>query len=350
MIFLTIFLGISIIQGLLQGILLIVVDLKIRKEAFLTGIIIIIVSFIGSHYLLTYTSLIYILPHLSGIVFPLLFLLGPLLRQLTVIQNNTKWYKGLLVHIIPFIISNIIFIPFYLKPVESKILYMRNYQSGQNSIIGKTLFWIALLHLLIYLYLSIKNKIKSKKNSTSIRIYMIFLIIILLEISMNIISYKFNITSGFLDNFDIIIVSLLLYTLGFRSFFNLKIEKAESYKGKKISNYEIKLFYNKFEKLLDEYFFLNPDMTLDYFSDLSGFHKNQISQYVNQELGINFKEWINNSRLEFFRIKLINNDYDSILQLAYDSGFNSKTTFNTLFRKKYNFSPSEYKKKFQYVK
>lgn len=353
--FLSTFLAVSIIQGVLQGFLLIFVGRKRRSESFISGIIVLIVSFMGIHFLLCSTNLIYIIPHFSGAVFPLLFLLGPLLLGLGNNGFKTNLNFKLLVHLIPFLITIVYMFPFFLSSSESKISYMLNYQSGQNSVSGQILFWCGILHLTVYLCLSIGLILKQKKSGivrqrSLIVIFYILLFIILTEIVVNLLSYRFNISASVMDNLDLVFISLLLYSLGFRSYFNIRLEKKVPYKGKKIDVFEKESIAEALDTLLKTQFYLDSDITMEKLAIVSGYHRNQISQYVNQELGLKFKDWLNQFRLNYFKGQLLLRPYESILNLAYESGFNSKSTYTSLFKKYYNMPPGEYRKKYGNVK
>jgi len=72
----------------------------------------------------------------------------------------------------------------------------------------------------------------------------------------------------------------------------------------------------------------------------------QVSDLINKGLGQNFNDYINKYRVEVIVKKLSdeNNNHLSILAIALDNGFNSKATFNRVFKKKTGKSPSEYRK------
>ena len=74
--------------------------------------------------------------------------------------------------------------------------------------------------------------------------------------------------------------------------------------------------------------------------------RHQLSQVLNEQLGKNFYDFINEYRVEEFksRIQLPENNHLTLLGVAFDSGFNSKTTFNTIFKKTTGLTPSDYKK------
>lgn len=92
--------------------------------------------------------------------------------------------------------------------------------------------------------------------------------------------------------------------------------------------------------------YLNPSLSL---RDLAGqvdIHPNQLSWLLNESIGKKFNEFINGYRMEHFKalVKNPDNMNISIIGLAYESGFNSKTVFNTFFKKELGITPLEYLK------
>jgi AraC-like DNA-binding protein len=71
-----------------------------------------------------------------------------------------------------------------------------------------------------------------------------------------------------------------------------------------------------------------------------------LSEVINSKLKQNFYELVNGYRVEEVKRKLQSPEYDmySILGIAYESGFNSKTSFNTIFKKYVGQTPSDYKR------
>lgn len=67
---------------------------------------------------------------------------------------------------------------------------------------------------------------------------------------------------------------------------------------------------------------------------------------VNTYLGQNFYNFINKYRIEEVKKKLSedNSKENNILTIALETGFNSKSTFNTVFKKIEGVTPSEYRK------
>lgn len=99
---------------------------------------------------------------------------------------------------------------------------------------------------------------------------------------------------------------------------------------------------------MDEYKpYLNPEASIKELSMATGISSHTISQVLNTCLKKNFYDFINSYRITQ-SIKLLNEARNcpmTITEILYESGFNSKSTFNTAFRKHTGMTPSEYKEK-----
>jgi AraC-like DNA-binding protein len=78
-----------------------------------------------------------------------------------------------------------------------------------------------------------------------------------------------------------------------------------------------------------------------------GYNTNQLSGVINKEMGKNFNELINQYRIETVKERLVDPAFAhlSILGIAFESGFNSKATFNRAFKHFTQQTPSEFLKK-----
>lgn len=92
--------------------------------------------------------------------------------------------------------------------------------------------------------------------------------------------------------------------------------------------------------------FLNPEITLPELAKNLKMSTNQLSQIINSGYNKNFNEFINSYRVEMFKSKLQDDSIQhlSLLGIALECGFNSKATFNRVFKKLTNQSPSQYQK------
>ncbi|MCG6190358.1 helix-turn-helix domain-containing protein [Maribellus maritimus] len=114
----------------------------------------------------------------------------------------------------------------------------------------------------------------------------------------------------------------------------LKSTQKEEYAQKLI------LFMNRTESWKD------PELTIAKMSTHTSIPKHYITQVLNESLGKNFYVFVNEYRIEYAKRLLVSSEYVawSIVAIAYECGFNSKTAFNTFFKKYTGITPSEYKK------
>ncbi len=92
--------------------------------------------------------------------------------------------------------------------------------------------------------------------------------------------------------------------------------------------------------------YLNAELKLDELAELLENPKHHITEALNTELNKNFYHFVNEYRVKEAQHQLEQGFEDSIIQLAYASGFNSKTTFNTYFKKFTGQTPNEYRSNF----
>jgi AraC-like DNA-binding protein len=69
-----------------------------------------------------------------------------------------------------------------------------------------------------------------------------------------------------------------------------------------------------------------------------------VSQVLNQDLGTTFYDFINRHRIESAKALLASNSRKTVLEIALEVGFNSKSTFNTAFRTHTGMTPTEYRR------
>ena len=98
--------------------------------------------------------------------------------------------------------------------------------------------------------------------------------------------------------------------------------------------------------LMDEQkIYENPQLALRELSCGLNMPSYIVTKAINEVLGVNFYDLVNRYRVEEAKQPLTNPKYDryTILRVASDAGFNSKTTFNTVFRKFTGVTPSYYR-------
>jgi len=93
--------------------------------------------------------------------------------------------------------------------------------------------------------------------------------------------------------------------------------------------------------------YLDPDLTLNGLADQVQISSRQLSTLINAELGKSFFDLINSYRIEDAK-NILHDSKDSkltVLEVMYEVGFNSKSSFNTAFKKYTGSTPSSFKSK-----
>jgi len=96
--------------------------------------------------------------------------------------------------------------------------------------------------------------------------------------------------------------------------------------------------------------YLDPDLNLKMLSDQVNIPLHHLSQVINSKFGQNYYDFINSYRIRE-SMRLLNEDVSgrkTILEILYETGFNSKSVFNTFFKKYTNLTPTQYRKQRHY--
>ncbi len=93
--------------------------------------------------------------------------------------------------------------------------------------------------------------------------------------------------------------------------------------------------------------YLNPELSLEMLSKSVNIPRHHISQAINLKLDVNFNDYVNLQRIENAKKELLNpaKQHLTIAAIAFESGFNSISTFNEAFKKNTSMTPSEFKKR-----
>ncbi len=86
------------------------------------------------------------------------------------------------------------------------------------------------------------------------------------------------------------------------------------------------------------------DLSINDLSTRLGVHSNYLSQVINQKEKKNFYDFVNTYRLAEFKrlVAMPRNQQFTLLSLAYDCGFSSKSSFNRYFKEATGQTPSQY--------
>ena len=320
------------------------------------------------HYKKNFTSF----PFLLGFELPMPLLQGPFLYLYTsALTNQNQHRKYNWLHFLPFVIAILVLMPFFTLSFQEKLKVFENDGKGYENLI-LILYISILLSGIVYALLSLRKLSKHRKNisnqfSFNEKINLRWLQYLILGSSiiwLVVIFYE-----------DEYIFSVVVFYLMFIGYFgikqvgiftnqtitenlilnvssneNVEIENTSEkikYEKSSLSSEELLSIHQKLTQIMEaEKLYKNPDLTLTELSQKLNVHPNILSQVINSVEGKNFYDYINLQRVEEFkkRILLPENQKFTLLSIAFECGFNSKTAFNRNFKKVTGLSPSEYLK------
>ncbi|MDF3819784.1 helix-turn-helix domain-containing protein [Leptospira sp. 96542] len=126
--------------------------------------------------------------------------------------------------------------------------------------------------------------------------------------------------------------------------FEISFEKRK-YERSKIDNVDVDKIIANIEKcMMEEHFYADEDLRLIDLADACGISVHQLSEVLNQKMNTSFTDFVNKYRIKAAKDMLVNDLNRPILSIAMAVGFNSKSSFNRIFKKMTNLTPSEFQK------
>lgn len=119
-------------------------------------------------------------------------------------------------------------------------------------------------------------------------------------------------------------------------------DEETSNKEQETTNWEV-LAQTIDAQVIQNEWFLGPRFSLRELASKIGSNEVYVSKAINKGMGLSFNDYINKKRVECAQ-NLIKNTTLPLLTIALDSGFNSKATFNRVFKDQSGSTPSQYKR------
>ena len=292
---------------------------------------------------------------------------------LSIIYSDFQLKLKHLVHLIPWAVSIIILLPnFFLVSQDQQTIFLSTFFQSKESywigIIGKS---IEVVYIIAEIYYLLRYRKLLLENYTSKQAFYNYhwvkqlIIFILLGQALTFIKGTIRDSGNFDDDFvNIFRIVLLLFGLFFSFWLvfkallspklfrgvgvDLKLSK-ELKSGKRNENESSEVntqiaFLKTY--MDDEEPFLDPSLTVKKLSHKINIPHRELSILINQELNQHFFDFINSYRIEKAMKILKDTDKSklTVLEILYEVGFNSKSSFNTAFKKHTGLTPTAYRK------
>ncbi len=124
-------------------------------------------------------------------------------------------------------------------------------------------------------------------------------------------------------------------------------QSEEKYQNSRLAAERVKEIVATLEgHMVNDQPFLDPKLSLNVLAQQINVSKHDLSHVLNEGLETNFYDFVNRHRVQSFKQRVASGKYGhlSTLGLALDCGFNSKSSFNQVFKKMEGLTPTEYKK------
>lgn len=318
-------------------------------------------SFILFAYVLFWTGYEYYYPQLLGIPDILFLTFGPLFYlYFKSVFNKRDLRLNDALHFIPFLIFLIQSLPFIAGSVQMK----QNLLDGLIKVPGKVqwIIWIGIVQLASYMVIIFRSFSALSRSSAEVRRWFNSLSGLYAGFVLSYTSYYILVRFPFFNPaWDYAISFSMMFFIYFLAWFGYMQPKI--FNGFYISEVSVQMKYKNspvsadvsseiIMKLNDEMnrhkHYLNNDLSLEKLSDLIDVNKHYLSQAINENMKMNFFEYINSLRIRD-ALELLSSGSDdlNIIEIAYAVGYNNKVSFYKAFRNIAGCTPLEYKKQLQ---
>lgn len=125
-----------------------------------------------------------------------------------------------------------------------------------------------------------------------------------------------------------------------------EIDAKEKYKNSNLSDEQKEEYVKHIYAFMEaERPFMNAELTVQDLSKQLNISRHHLTEILNNDIGKNFFTFINEYRVEEVKKRLLDERFEhlTIVAIAFESGFNSKSTFNSIFKQNIGMTPSQWK-------
>ncbi len=367
--------GVFIFLGIIQAIFLSFFFLskenrKSQANVF-QGLMLIVVACCILEIFVMYTGYIVHAFYLVDFSESLSFLIGPFFYFIVLSLTQGKVKRIQYLHLLPFVIYSFCLIPFLAMPEDAKYnAWVSSYQPGLSFrdfdypydadplSIRKYATQLTLLSIFAYTLIGLLETVKAfkkKKESfwkpiTPALFRLRSLALTLLSVALIVLAVKLSNKRDMGDHVFATYIALTIYFTSFSviinsSFFKqTTVNEAVKYKASSLTPELQLITLKKLEQLMkNEKPFLRPDFSLPDLAHQLNISVHSLSQAINDGLRKSFFEMLAEYRVEEAKRFLIEQPNIKIEEIAEQVGYNSKSSFNTAFKKITGKTPSEFR-------
>lgn len=308
------------------------------------------------------TNYILAIPHLAEVAAPLGFLYPPVFYlYVKAMTSDRLSFRKQAFHFVPFVMCVVYLVPFYLQNAESKNVYLLAPPTdlpSSSAIISLLILLQELIYIVLTLTLVAKHSTKIKHSFSSIEkvnlawirnIVLGFILVSVIYVFLE--TYESPVKSIYLVPFSL---TIMIYVLGYKGLKQPSVfyeeqnsVLAKKYRKSGLGTEQAEKYREKLLRFVEtEQPFTKNDLTLRQLAGDLSISPNHLSQLLNEKLNQSFFDFINKYRIEEAKKRLLDprKTHLTILAIAYDVGFSSKSVFNSAFKKHTQMTPIEFRK------
>lgn len=272
------------------------------------------------------------------------------------LDGKHRFDAGKLLHFLPAMLS--ILVKGTVQVMESERSYFGNAPWGDflfyavPVLVAVTGLLMILIYFLLILFklrviLVVQSKKKDNLISNLILVTVAAGLAILLLASLSLVTGKYLLFKMGISLLSLHVIAWFLLGQKYPEFSSrvVKEVKTERYRRSLISGIDVNLLESRLLDLMKEdKLFRDEELSLNSLADHLSITPHQLSEFLNSNRQMNFKAFVNSYRIEDAKEMLIREPERSILSVAYNTGFNTKSTFYNAFSKAEGITPMEYRK------
>lgn len=313
-------------------------------------------------------------PFVIGIDYPLTLLYGPLIYLYvhTMVSGSKQLKKQQLLHFLPFALLVLYMIPFYSTPGPEKLALLDNASAAlygwEMMTHFKVIFNLSYLPFVLVMLSKYQKQLETNfsyielRNLSWLQNFIIGGVILALLAAVFHTLTTLGENSGLFADLTLIAVTIFVYSIGYLGLrqpevftdfeTGLAIDNTaethpKSYSKSGLDEETGRMLFEKLLSLMEnEKCYRENELSLRELAEKMEISAHNLTEIINRYAEKNFYDFVNSYRVNevISRMKNTESDKLTILALALESGFNSKSSFNSVFKKHTGYTPSQYRK------
>ena len=290
------------------------------------------------------------------------------------VSKQKRFNKKSLLHLLPFVAFNVYLLVASFFPDIAHEIRLENVHTNVHhpllfqlfliiTLLSGPFYFVLTLNLLKKHDIQIFNNFSSSDNNINLKwlrkLVIVFGVVWTALIIITVIHHVFNLfsmvfcTDSLFLSLSVFVILIGYFGLKQNVIFENELEQQPAideekmkYSGSTLKDDEATKYTEQLaEYMLKERPYLNSELTLTQLASDLDITTHHLSQIINEQFKLNFFEYINQFRVEEVKARIKNPKFEnySLLGIALDSGFNSKSAFNRMFKKFTNQTPSQFK-------